>query len=187
MARTRRGTVRTEATRLEQLASEMKLTSIDRQLRLEGQRGRAQLARVDALERRHPLVLAQRPVELSAADVDRGDPGGAALEQAVGEAAGRGADVEAVEAADVDPEGVEGGVELEPAAGDESAALLDLDPLVGGDQLPRLRRPLAAAADPDEAGADRARRRGAGRGEAALGQQRVEADASRQVRSPRTT
>ena len=41
--------------------------------------------------------------------------GGAALEQAVGEAAGRGADVEADPAGGVDAEVIEGGGELLPA------------------------------------------------------------------------
>ena len=43
---------------------------------------------------RHAVVLAQRPRELAPTDVDREHVRGAALQQAVGEAAGRGADVE---------------------------------------------------------------------------------------------
>ena len=46
-------------------------------------------------------------MELAVADVERDHPGGARLQQAVGEAAGRGADVEAVLAGDVDAEGLE--------------------------------------------------------------------------------
>ena len=51
-------------------------------------------ARVRALDDRHALVLAQRPVQLAVGDVERDDRGGAALQQAVGEAARGGADVE---------------------------------------------------------------------------------------------
>ena len=57
---------------------------------------------VDALDHRDALVVAQPRVQLAVADVERDHPRGAALEQAVGEAAGRGADVEAVLAGGVD-------------------------------------------------------------------------------------
>ena len=63
--------------------------------------------------------------ELPVADVDRDDPRGAALEQAVGEAAGRGAEVEAIEAGHVERDGVERVRELHPAARDERRRRLD--------------------------------------------------------------
>ena len=53
-----------------------------------------QRARVDPLEHDDPRIAAQRPVELPVADVERDDARGAALQQHVGEAAGRRADVE---------------------------------------------------------------------------------------------
>ena len=49
--------------------------------------------------------------------------GRAALQQAVGEAAGRGADVEAIESRDVEPERLERVLELDPAPGDERRRL----------------------------------------------------------------
>ena len=55
------------------------------------------------------------------ADVDTGDVGGAALQQAVGEAAGRGTDVEAVATRRIEREGVEGRRELVAASGDVGA------------------------------------------------------------------
>ena len=51
-------------------------------------------ARVGALEHHDPRILAERPRQLSVADVDRDHAARAAAQQAVGEAAGRGADVE---------------------------------------------------------------------------------------------
>ena len=78
--------------------SEMKLTSTTASDGRERQRRGVELARVDPSKTVDPLVLAQRPVELAAADVERDRPRRPALEQAVGEAAGRGADVEAVAA-----------------------------------------------------------------------------------------
>ena len=65
-------------------------------------------------------------------------------------------------------------LELEAAARDVAAAALDLDPDVVGHHLPGLQRLLAAAADPDLAGADRGRGGGPRRQQAALGDQRVE-------------
>ena len=50
--------------------------------------------RVDLLEHDDARIGAQRPVELAVADVERDHARRAALQQHVGEAAGRGADVE---------------------------------------------------------------------------------------------
>ena len=63
-------------------------------------------------------------VELAVADVDGVDAPRAALQQAVGEAAGRGADVEADQAAGVDAEMLDGGRQL-------ARVLLGLYPLSG--------------------------------------------------------
>ena len=69
---------------------------------------------------------ARRPlVELVAADVDGDDRGGARLEQAVGEPAGRGAGVERAPPGDVDVEAVEGGGELLAAPADVAGAGAD--------------------------------------------------------------
>ena len=109
-------------------------------------------------------------MELAVADVERDHARGAALEQAVGEAAGRRADVEAVPARRVDAERVERVRELLAAARDEPRRALDLElaPLV--DLLPglvvaRARGPRGRAPAPARgsrrARAPRAGRRGA--------------------------
>jgi len=64
-------------------------------------------------------------VQLGLADVDAGHRGGPALEEAVGEAPGGGADVEGVPARGVEPESVEGPRELLAPAGDEARGLVD--------------------------------------------------------------
>ena len=61
-----------------------------------------ELAHVGALHHRDARVVAQRPRELSAPDVDRDHVRGAPAEQAVGEPAGRRADVDRARAGDVD-------------------------------------------------------------------------------------
>jgi hypothetical protein len=61
------------------------------------------------------------------------DAPGAVLEEAVGEAAGGGADVEADPVERVDGEGLEGGFEFEATASDVAGFLLDGEWGVGGD------------------------------------------------------
>ena len=80
----------------------MKETSIVARSGAERKLAGVEVARVAALDHGHPGIVAQAPVELAVGDVERDDPRRAALQQAVGEAAGRGADVEAVEPGDVD-------------------------------------------------------------------------------------
>ena len=107
-------------------------------------------------------------------DVERDHPCGAALEQAVGEAAGRGADVEAVEAGDVDPERLERVLELDPAARDEPGRLGHQQLGVLGDELARLQRQRPVVADPHPPGAHRLGGAGPRGGEPALGEQGVD-------------
>ena len=59
------------------------------------QLARLELARVAPLDHRDARVLPQPPAQLAVSYVQRGDAGGAALQQAVGESARRGADVQA--------------------------------------------------------------------------------------------
>ena len=66
-------------------------------------------------------------MELPVADVERDHARGAALEEDVGEAAGRGADVEAVAPGRVDAERVERVRELLAAARDEPRPALDVE------------------------------------------------------------
>ena len=73
----------------------------------------------------HARVLAQRPRQLAVAHIHRIDPRRAPLQQAIGEAAGRGADVRADPARRVHAERIQRGRQLQPAAADVGQALLD--------------------------------------------------------------
>ena len=109
------------------------------------------------------------------ADVDGVDPGGAALQQHVGEAAGRGADVERHHARGIDAEMVEAVGELEPASGDVGrACAAHLERQVGGDALPGLVQPPLAGEDLP--GQDQRLRLGAALGQPALDEQLIEAE-----------
>ena len=134
-------------------------------------------AGVDALDHGHAVVLAQAVVELAVGDVERDHVLGAALEQAVREAAGRGADVERAAAGDVEAERVERVGELDAAARDVGRRAVDLELDLGVDHLPRLLRAAAAGAEVDLA---RDHGRGGARSrfeEPALRQQGVQAHA----------
>ena len=122
----------------------------------------------------HPGVVAKAPLELSVADVEGDHARRVVLEQAVGEAADGGADVEAGATLHLDPEDVEGALELEAAAGDVPGRGLDLELRVVGHELAGLRRPPTAAPHPHPSGAHRGRCTGARCGQAALGQQGVD-------------
>ena len=78
----------------------------------------AEEAGVAALAEADARVVAKGGGDLAVAGVDGEDVGGTVLEHAVGEAAGRGADVEAGLAHEVDLPVFEGGFELEAAAAD---------------------------------------------------------------------
>ncbi len=98
---------------------------------------------------------------------------GATLDEAVGEASGRGADVEAELSGDVDPERVEPVLELDPAPRDVSLAFEDLDLLVQGDLLARPECDRPVLAELDLPGPDRPGRRGPGGEGAPLGKEQV--------------
>ena len=88
------------------------VTSVDAMRHVVGR----QRARVDPFADEDARVGAQPPIELAVADVERDDAGRAALEQHVGEAAGRRADVERAAPVRVDAERVERVRELDAAA-----------------------------------------------------------------------
>ena len=144
-----------------------------RQRGREGQVGGQQLAGVEALDHGHPRVFAQAHVDLAVGDVDRGDPRRAALQQAVGEAAGRGADVEAVAPGDVDPERLQRVLQLGAAARDVARAGVDDQRRLRLDQLARPQGDRPVLADPDFAGPHRAGRGRARREQPLLRQNRV--------------
>ena len=83
-----------------------------------GRSAGVRVARVEVLDDDDARVVAQLPVQLAVADVERDHACGAALQQHVGEAAGRCADVEALAPANLDLKGVECVRELQSAAAD---------------------------------------------------------------------
>ena len=109
---------RTAATAGRIWRSEMNETSMTTMSTGPGQIGERQMPGVEVLDDDDARIVAQPPVELPVADVERDDARGAALQQHVGEAAGRGADVERLAAGDGDAEGVERVRELQAAAAD---------------------------------------------------------------------
>src|SRR5206468_3420281 len=115
----------------------------DRERRLLAEDPRVERPRVGLLHDHHAGVLAQLGVELAHPDVHGVHAGGAALEQAVGEAAGRGAHVEADPAGHLHLEGVEGVGELLAAPAHERRAPLELDARLPADEGARLVHALA--------------------------------------------
>jgi len=77
-----------------------------------------EVAAIDALAGHHAGVAANFPMQLVVPDIEGMHARRAALEEAIGEAAGRGADIEAHAAGGIDSEGVERRFELEAAAAD---------------------------------------------------------------------
>ena len=83
-----------------------------------GRSAAVERARVDAFADEDARIAAKPPVQLIAADIDRDDVSGAALQQHVGEASCRCADVERRAPGDLDGEGVERVRELHAASTD---------------------------------------------------------------------
>src|SRR5215470_11184937 len=88
---------------------------------------RIQRARIAALERHHRRQPRQTRIELTMADVDGVDPARAGFKQRLGEAAGRGADVEGNDAGDGKAKVREAGPELDGAARNMVLSAGDLD------------------------------------------------------------
>jgi hypothetical protein len=116
------------------------------------------------------------PVELPVPDVDGIDTGRAALQQDVGEAAGRGADVERDAIPRFDLEMIECMGELDPAARDvRHSRCPDLEREIRRHRLARLVEAPLAGKDPP--GEDQRLCLGPAVGEAALEEQLIEAAA----------
>ena len=96
--------------------AEMKLASHTARSNLLGKIAGLKIARVHAFADDHARIVAQFPVELAVADVDRLDSRRAALQQAIGESAGGRAHVQADAPAHVDLEMIQRRGQLEPAA-----------------------------------------------------------------------
>ena len=79
---------------------------------------RLERARVRALDDDHAWIIAQTPVELTVTDVEGNDSGRAALQEHVGKAAGRGADVERLATVHRDAKRIECVRQLDSAATD---------------------------------------------------------------------
>jgi hypothetical protein len=134
-----------------------------------GANGSSVRCRVDGLHHRHARILAQAFVQLCASHVERDHLGRAALKEDVGEAARRGADVEAATAPGIDAEDLERVVELLAAAGHEPRLLAELQ----RDGLVHLLPRLVESGHPP--GHHERLRLGARLGEAALDEENVEA------------
>ena len=98
----------------------MKETSATTRLALSGSASGSSGCRIEArgvraLHAYHARILTQRLCQLSTAHVESIDTRRAPLQQAVGEAAGRGADVEAHASGGIHPEGIEGTGKLLPS------------------------------------------------------------------------
>jgi hypothetical protein len=106
--------------------------------------------------------------------VERDHPRGAGLEQAVGEAAGGGADVEAVAAGDIDLQRIQRIRELDASARDVRRWLGDEQLGVVGDEVARPAGSGPVAPDPHPPGAHRLGRARARARQAALGQEGVD-------------
>jgi hypothetical protein len=106
------------------------------------------------------------------AHIDREDLGGATLEQAIGEAAGRGPYIGASFSSDFESERRKGRVQLLAASGDEGRRLDHFEVRSGRDQLRRFCSQLAV--DPNLAGEDQALSGGAALGQAAFNHRHIE-------------
>ena len=149
----------------------MKLTSIDNRIRRFAEHLSCQRARVNAFERADARVRRETRIELSVTDIDRDDLGRAARKQDVGEASGRGAEVEADEASRIEREGVERGGKLDPAPRRPGVGRLGFDRRVAGNLFRGLLERDPANAN--QSGRDRGLGAGATRKEAALDENNI--------------
>ncbi len=132
------------------------------------------MARVRSLHRDDARIGADALVKDAVADIDGVDPGRAALQQAVGEAAGAGAEIGRDKAGNVDTELVERLVELLSATADETGLLFQRDDVGLADVAAGAG--LLLVVDEDVAGHDEGLGAGAGLGKAAFDDRVVETD-----------
>ena len=132
----------------------------------------SQEARVDALQHGHAIVAPEALVDLAATDVERGHVRRPCLQEAIGEAARRGPDVEAIQPCRVDPERGQRGGELVAAARDVRRPLIDLERGALRNRGARLRDD--AAVDAHAPGHHERLGTAAGLGEPALVEQLIE-------------
>ncbi len=130
-------------------------------------------ARIDAFKRTDARVRREAGIELSVADIDGDHLRRSVREQHVGEASGRGADVEADVALRIEGEGVERGGKLDPTARRPGVERLGLDRRVTRNLFRGLLH--RDAADADKPGRDRGLSAGAAGKEAALDENDIRA------------
>lgn len=106
-----------------------------------------EVAGVEAFAGEDAGVAAEFPDELVGADVDGMNAGGAFLKEAIGKAAGRGSEVGADEAGDVELEIAEGAFEFESAASDVAGFFFEGEESVGGEFLAGLGDAFGAGED----------------------------------------
>src|SRR6185312_9366197 len=94
--------------------------------------GELEIAGIEIFEQENARVAAQAPVYLASARIDRMNFGRAVLEQAIGEAAGGGADIGADSAGGIDGEALQRGFPLEAAAADVTKPAAHFDVSAGG-------------------------------------------------------
>ena len=152
--------------------TEIKLTSHTARSTGSPIRSQGQMAGVDSLVHDHARIVAQLPVELSMADIEGVHAGGSVLQQAIGEAAGGCAEVQADLAGRIDFEMLQRGLQLEAAPANESRAREDFDAAGCGHALAGLLR--FAVIDQNLAGHDEGLRFFPGIGQTAVQEQEVE-------------
>ena len=141
-----------------------------------GKIGWLQMSCVEMLDNDDARVVAQRPVDLPVADVERDDPRRAASEKHVGESAGGRTDVERLSPVDTDVKCVERVGELHPAAADVRViGCGEADVGVGIHLRARFR--LGLSVDADLSGQDQRARPLARRREAAFDNQLIQTNA----------
>ena len=147
------------------------------------QHHRRERARVEAFKRADARVGRKARIELSMADIHGDDVGRTARKEDVGEASGRGADVEADEICRIEREGVERGGKLDSAARGPGVGRLGFDRRV----TRKLFRSLLKRdpADADEPRRNRGLSAGATRKEAALDEKDVRTLAHGAFNEPR--
>ncbi len=143
-----------------------------------------QIAHVGALHHGHARIGAQRPGQLAVADVDGDHLAGAAVEQDLGEPAGRGAGVQAASAVDGQPEGVQCADEFVGATRHPAAFVGVFDRERGADGDRRRGLGGGHAVDADPACADQLGGLLAGAGQPAPHQLGVNTCPPRHERSP---
>ena len=153
--------------------TEMKLTSQVASASALADLFESQITRIDAFVHHHARIVAQFPIELARAHVHGVHARRAVLQQAVGEAAGGGADVQAQPARHIDAEMIQRRLQLQPAAAHIASALPATSMrLAASTRVARLDGFLSV--DQHLAGHDESLRFLAGFGQAALDQQTIE-------------